>query len=333
MNKKNLIIWGGNNKKLSIDSLDSHASVNAFFLSKYLKNYFNIINITDIDNPKLILGFDNIDHIISTAQYGFTNRLIKKNKLDLFNKIRKHVKGKICSIADYAGNDNYVEDILFLVRPINFKNHFVFKNFTNTTLVRTGWCAEPNLFFPEFVENLQFNIFIDHAPYTIASKNYISLYYNALKRIVIDFPKIKFNIYHQNNNGIILWNFESEDNLNHIYNRKIKVPYVDVIEIMKKIHIFCYTHEESAGLSGIEAACAGSKLYIPTNFFGKTCIKKDLLNSRIDYSILSPLSCFIYNRFKKDILKGINRKENHLNISNSNHTWKSASEKITEVLF
>ena len=49
---KKIIIWGGNKKSLNIETLDSYASVNAYFLTKYLKNDFEVINITDIDTQE-----------------------------------------------------------------------------------------------------------------------------------------------------------------------------------------------------------------------------------------------------------------------------------------
>ena len=48
VDKKNIVIWGGNGKELTLNNLDSHASVNAFFLTKYLSPYYNIFNINKI---------------------------------------------------------------------------------------------------------------------------------------------------------------------------------------------------------------------------------------------------------------------------------------------
>ena len=330
--KPKLIIWGGNRKVLKLETLDSHASVNAFFLTKYLQKDFDIINITDIDNPELILDFKNVDHVISTAQYGFTNRLIKKNKIELFKKIRNHVSGKLCSIADNANISTYYEDILFVVRPIRFIYRFKFLTnlISSTTFYRSGWCAEPDLFYPK--KNKNFNIFIDHAPYNINAKNYVPDFYASTKRIVKEFPEINFNVYHQNNDGIVKWNFINDGDITAIYNRKVKVSYKEIINCIKEIHIFCYTHEESAGLSGVEAACAGAKLYIPRSFFGKTCIKRDLLDDAISFAILPFNKNLYYDQFMTDINNTVNRDDNHKRFSRSKHTWKSASEIIKKVL-
>ena len=50
MTKPRLIIWGGNNRPLKLGDLDSHASVNAFFLTKYLRQHYEIVNLVDLVN-------------------------------------------------------------------------------------------------------------------------------------------------------------------------------------------------------------------------------------------------------------------------------------------
>jgi hypothetical protein len=331
MKKKQIIIWGGNSKPLSIDTLDSHASVNAFFLTKYLSNFFNVINITDIDKPELILNYDNIHAIIATSQYGFTNRIVKKGKMDLYQKIRYHISGKLCSIADNNNIGKYYEDILFCVRPVNPKNTIRTIDLSenpNFKEVRSGWCAEPSIFFPDVINEDEFNIFIDHGPYSEGALNYVPKFHSTLKKVKDKYPVRKFNIYHQNNEGLIKWNFEDNKNISNVYDRNVKVPYLDIAEVFKKIHIFCFTHKESAGLSGIEAASAGAKLYIPKDLIGRKFIKDDLLNNVINYEILLPINYFFYKQFVKDIEKGIDRKANHNRIVNSKNTWESAANVI-----
>ena len=331
MKKKRIIIWGGNSKPLSIDTLDSHASVNAFFLSKYLSNYFEVINITNIDKPEHILEYDNIHAVISTPQYGFTNRIVKKGKKELFKKIRYKISGKLCSIADNNNVGKYYEDILFCVRPINPKNtnkSIKISRNQNFREVRSGWCAEPKVFYPEEINKKEFNVFIDHAPYNDKALNYVYKYHFALKSIINKYPEINFNIFHQNNDGLIKWNFKDDKNLKNRYDRNVKVPYLDIANIFRKIHVFCFTHKESAGLSGIEAALAGAKLYIPMDFIGRTLIKRDLLNDIENYEIMLPFSHCFYKQFIKDIENGIDRKLNHQQIANSNNTWESAANII-----
>lgn len=331
MNKKRIIIWGGNSKPLKIETLDSHASVNAFFLTKYLSQYFEVINITDIDRAELILDYDNVHAIISTAQYGFTNRIIKKGKLDLYHQIKSHVSGQLCSIADNNDIDNYYEDLLFCVRPIkknNSKKIIQLSKNVNFKTIRTGWCAEPEVFYPKNIKKNEFNIFIDHAPYSDNALNYIEKYYKVLSKIVQSHPKKRINIFHQNNSGIVKWDFINDQDLNKIYNRKIKIPYLEIAEIYRKIHIFCLTHKESAGLSAIEAAMSGAKLYIPTDFIGRPFIKKDLLHKGLNYKILTPITYLLYKQFNKDINEPFSRTDSSNRVKESNHTWKNAAKII-----
>ncbi len=331
MKKKRIIIWGGNSKPLSIDTLDSHASVNAFFLSKYLSNYFEVINITDIDKPEIILEYDNIHAVISTSQYGFTNRIVKKGKNELFNKIRRHISGKLCSIADNNNIGKYYEDVLFCVRPINPKNTNKSINLSrnqNFKEVRSGWCAEPKVFYPEEINEKEFNIFIDHAPYSKGALNYVNKFHSALDKVINKYPEITFNVFHQNNDGLIKWNFKDDKYLKNVYDRNVKVPYLDIANVIRKTHVFCFTHKESAGLSGVEAALAGAKLYIPKDLMGRTLIKGDLLNDNLNYEIMRPFTHCFYKQFIKDVEKGIDRKLNHKKIANSKNTWESAANII-----
>ena len=168
MSKKRIIIWGGNRQELKLENLDSHASVNAYFLTQHLQHYFEIINITDIDALEEILEHENIHAIISTAQLGFTNRIVNKGKIDLYNKIIRHTNGILCSITDDTNTGKYYEDILFCIRPVDKVNNNIIRKRSKNDyieIVNIGWCASPDIFYPEETNNNEINIFIDHAPY------------------------------------------------------------------------------------------------------------------------------------------------------------------------
>ena len=85
-------------------------------------------------------------------------------------------------------------------------------------------------------------------------------------------------------------------------------------------------------MSGIEASCSGAKLYIPKDFFGKTCIKSDLLDNDISYAILTRKQNSFYNQFVYDIKHGVNKEKNHIRFCKSTHTWKHAAEVIRKAL-
>jgi len=333
--RKKIIIWGGNNKSLNLETLDSHASVNAFFLTKYLKKYYDIINIVNIDAPEKILEYDNVYAVIATSQFGFTNRLIKKGKHKLYYLIKNHVNGKLCSIADNNNLNKYYEDILFCVRPVNkyklFFSRYKSKN-PNLLAVHSGWCAEPEVFFPNLNNNRDLNIFINHAPYSSEAKNFISKYYCALKKIKKKFSELNINVFHQNNNGIVKWDFTENNFLNDTYDRTIKIPHLRIAEFYKRIHIFCVTHKESAGLSAIEAAMCGAKIYIPFDNYGRKFIKNDLFNKNIDHTFLFPFIDSIYKQFEKDIINPVDKENNHNNLKISENTWEFAAKIIHKTL-
>jgi hypothetical protein len=336
MSKKRVIIWGGNKKQLSLQTLDSHASVNAYFLTQHLKDYFEIINLTDIDAPEEILEYDNIHAVISTAQLGFTNRLAKKGKLDLYHKIIRHTNGKLCSITDDTNAGKYYEDVLFCIRPVdNINNNKIRKKSNNQyiEIVNIGWCASPEIFYPEKVKNNEINIFIDHAPYNKKALNLVNSYYNALKKVHKIFPDKKISVYHQNDAGIVQWNFKNDKGVNSIYDRQKKTPYLTIAETYKKIHIFCVTHKESAGLSSIEAAMCGAKIYIPKDLYGRSLIQPDLSDDSIVYKHLSFNGIFMKNQFIRDIKNGIDKFENRqILLHSSKHTWHSAAQIIKSII-
>jgi hypothetical protein len=337
MSKKRIIIWGGNfTPPLKLENIDSHASINAYFLTQHLQHYFEVINITNIDMPEEILKYDNIHAIISTAQLGFTNRIINKGKISLYNKIVRHTNAKLCSITDDLNVGKYYEDILFCIRPINNTNIDVIRKKSNNKyleIVNIGWCASPDVFYSEDTKINEINIFIDHAPYNKNALNLVSSYFNALKIITNKFPEKIISVYHQNDEGIVKWDFKGNQNVSRVYNREKKTPYLTIADIYRKIHIFCVTHKESAGLSSIEAAMCGAKLYIPKDLFGRSFIHNDLVDKSIEHKFLSFKGLSVKKQLILDINNGINKAKNRNQVLNSSkHTWQDAAKIIKNTI-
>ncbi|MGR8932918.1 MAG: hypothetical protein ACU837_00840 [Gammaproteobacteria bacterium] len=337
--KERIIVWGGNGKALAENTLDSHASVNAYFLSKYLRDYYEVCNVTDIDAPEDILRHDNVSHVISTAQFGFTKRVIGKGKLALYREIRNRIPGKLCSIADNNDIRECYEDILFTVRKPGRTDNVTLDPQRGEKkplrVYRTGWCAEPDFFAPEKKSQNEFNVFVDHACY-VHRLNNISMvpFYHKIFAELQTENRRNINVYHQNNDGLIRWRFSLEEakNAGAIYDRKAKVSYTEIAALFKKIDVFCSTHKESAGLSAIEAAMAGAKLYIPQDIFFQSFIKKDLLDDLPAKQIFYPFAGIFGRLIKKDIEAGIDRAENHSRLSRSEHTWQKAVQQILTAL-
>ncbi|MFC1808890.1 hypothetical protein ACFL3D_02050 [Candidatus Omnitrophota bacterium] len=333
--KKTIIIWGGNGKPLSLENIDSHASVSAFYLTKYLSKYFNVINLTNMDKPEDILKYNNIYAVISTFQKGFTNRIVKKNKKELFYKIRDHIKGKLCSIYDYNDNSEYHEDLIFTVRDVCERNIQVArgKSFNSRmTFHHIGWCADPNACCPTLLNEKEINIFIDHPPYSTKVPNATYQYYDACKKFKKSNPLLKVTVYQQTNSGIKVFDLESnEKKEKDVYIRTNKVPWIDMMQLYKKIHFFCITHPESACLSAIEAAMCGAVLCIPLYRFNRPFIPRELLAHNLKHELFRYHFGNVCKLFQKHHNAGFSRIQNHKNLSLTN-SWDIAAQRIYESL-
>ena len=335
-----VVIWGGNNKELALDRMDSHASVNAYFIGKEFEKYCkSVIYIVDMDAPELLLDHLDADLILSTFQYGFTSRIIKKNKIDIFKKIRNGYKGKLCSIIDDTYCRKYYEDILFTVLPPqtgyikSVLRKYCFKLLNlNVEHKLMGWSADPDECYPVAVGEGVFNIFIDHGPYGNKEDNLTSAYLSILCDINKISTKKKINVFIQDNNGITKVNLDKNYNIER-YIRTNKVPWPEVISFYRKCHVFCVTHRESAGLAVIEAAMCGAKIYVPRSKHGKTFISTLLLNQGVNNYIFR---CNDSNfddpdAVKAELLSDMNdkdeRQKEHDKLAKTN-SWSNAVHNI-----
>jgi len=330
--KKKLIIWGGwwgKDMPLSIDNINSHASITAYFLTKHLAEFYDIVNIYNFYSAERILDEKDAIAALSTFQSGFT-RLSEVGENNKFKNIRKNFRGKLCSIVDDVYRLNYNEDILFTVRPLQPGAASLIKRLFNKGIVieRCGWPADPDICFPEVVGEDQINIFVDHSWYR-GGLDCSRLYFNTFKCIIRDCPNFYFNVYRQNNDGVVKWNLDGEFKEPR-YLRSNKVPYLDILKYYRKCHIFCVTHPESAGLAAIEAAMCGAKLYVPS-FFGRSFISKGLLKDGINYKTVKMNKKSIISALREDIKNGFDRYALHNSLLKTN-TWKVAAANIHRAL-
>lgn len=340
MTKKKLLIWGGNRKELHLENLDSHASVSAYFLTKYLSPYYDIVNLVDMDRPEQLLDHLEVDCMLSTFQYGFTSRVVKKDKQDLFLEIRKRFNGPLCSIVDSIWNERYYEDILFTVLPPPAKRNrkeVSEKCFNkNILMTRMGWSADPLECFPVSLPKGEINVFVDHPPYSSDSPDCTPQYFRAFKRFSEENPTIGLNVYQQNNQGIVKWNLDGEIDQGD-YVRSNKVPWKEIIEYYQRTHVFCVTHPESAGLAVIEAAMCGAKMYIPIRKFVNPFISKKLIKGGITFTSFRHSPGFrdcshrIKRAFERDVSRGFNREAIHQRLTRTN-SWEIAARRIHSIL-
>ena len=330
--KKKLIIWGGwwdRERALSLATINSHASVSAYFLAKYLSEFYDIVRINNFYSAGRILDDTDAFAVLSTFQSGFT-RMLEKGREDDYRKIRKAFAGKLCSIVDAAYLLNYNEDVLFTVRPRLGRAKSAMRNLLGNDIVirRFGWPADPEVCFPEHVPDDEINVFVDHSWYG-GSMDCSHVYFEAFKHIMRRYPRLHFNFYRQNNDGIVKWDigglFKEPK-----YIRASKVPYLDIIKVYRRCHIFCVTHPESAGLAAIEAAMCGAKLYVPS-FFTRSFISRDLLADGVRYAAVKIAKGSVIRALCDDIEKGFDREGSRAGLMNTN-TWRNAAVLIKNVL-
>jgi len=330
--KKKLIIWGGwwdKERTLSLTTINSHASVSAYFLTKYLSEFYDVVNINNFYSAGRILDHKDAIAALSTFQNGFT-RMHEKGRGSVYENIRKEYTGKLCSIVDDTYRLKYNEDILFTVKPHKGKIDSMIRDFlgTDTVIQRCGWPADPEICFPEHISEKEINIFVDHGWYG-GKLDCSHVYFKAFKDIVRDFPGLTFNVYRQNNKGIVRWDLRDEfKEANYV--RALKVPYLDIIKAYRRCRIFCVTHPESAGLAAIEAAMCGARLYVPS-FLTRSFISRELLNDGIEYSRVNMTKRSIISVLRNDIGRGLNREKARANLMQTN-TWRNAAAGIHSVL-
>ena len=260
-------------KDLSLYDIDSTATLYSYFLRKE----FDKLGVETI--PCRDGGFDvnnyknfkipDCDHILSVEQRGWYNRQ-KYVNFPLEDLVRKHIKGKICTICDHNILVGY-EDLLFYATPM--KPHQESK--PKTVLV--GWAASPEVCFPEKDPDI-LRILIDHSYYGNPEKpgvpdRDIS---DSIIRSCLNFSK-------KSEKKVILRRFISngvetikdESFKKDIYNRS-GIPYPEACEEYRKADIFIVTHPESLGISVIESAMSGALIIVPFKYI-KIFLTEDLL--------------------------------------------------------
>jgi|TARA_Y100000782_G_scaffold71573_2_gene77344 glycosyltransferase involved in cell wall biosynthesis len=322
--EKKIIVWGGfwddRSKLLELSELNSHASVNCYFLTKALERHFNVIQLPSFESIDAALEHEDAVGVISCFQAGFT-RLRAKSPL-VFSAIKKTFPGKLGSIVDLVSLQRYAEDFLFTVLPLeaSFKEGLK-RRLCGAKVRYIGWNAAPEYCFPEDVGT--FDVFLDHGHY--AGTDYTGLYVSALNRATLEFGQGRLKVYVQGNEGVKLldapyrWDEEA-------YQRAAKVAWEDMQSFYRKCSLFCVTHQESAGLGAIEAAMCGAKLIVPNN--NGTLISKSLLDTGVEYDEAPCDEMGLYRVIVNNADRTIeDRKNIHQKLS-STHSWNRAADRI-----
>ncbi|OGV51866.1 MAG: hypothetical protein A2X49_03605 [Lentisphaerae bacterium GWF2_52_8] len=334
---RKLLIWGGNGHPLSLENLNSHASVSAFFLGRELARDFEIISLTDMDKPEELLDHTNVDAMLSCFQYGFTSRIIDKGKCKLFDDLRSRFRGPICSIMDCVDLRRYCENVLFTVLPapgLAFRTALTALHLGHgPKTVRMGWSAAPDQCRPDGNDNASLRIFVDHSCYTAGDMDLTGAFFKACQMARKSIPDIPLHVRQQSNDGIIDWDlsgsFQPE-----IHQRSHKVPWLKMMDEYSHSNIFFVTHRESAGLAVIEAAMSGATIYVPDD--GISFISPSLLGEGVPHRIIrckteKEAVANLAEAILADAKLAFRREENHRKLAASN-SWECAAGRIRKTL-
>ena len=305
---------------LSINDVNSYNSVYCFYVIKYLKKYKNVelvygpIGSSDKNikwnNDNLGNKILEADHCIAFSQRTFLNR-----DISFYNEIRKKVKGKITTICDNNYNIG-PEDCTF------FSVGYPDERYVPKSL-KVGWAADPeNLFIQKNDSCL--NILIDHSYYGISE--YVPDYSKLIIEDVCKFAKkYKNNL---NVRRFISGGVEDLDINNpkfEIYDRN-GLSFKDCCKEYNRSHIFIVTHEESLGLSVIEAAMAGALILVPNDPNKRgSCIKPWLIKP-LNHVMFNPNDGIPWN----SIIKNNNIFNNRKRALKFN--YKNVTKKMIEYL-
>ena len=331
--------------KSTVDTLSSEASGGK---SLVINSMADAIDVADKSNIK-------IDYIMSPFQRGFTRLSSKsrnKSELDRIARVKKKHNSKIVSVHDHSALRDYYEDILFTALPFKEERRIELLKRTNTDLIYMGWCADHKVFVDKKKKNGDLNIVLDHAALQSFRVDASPRYLKAIRRIKSKYPNKKIHLCRLKG-GFEFYDFKKRKWTHDLSLRWWSSKYdkgwkngsgchiFQIAECLNSSHIFCVTHVESCGLTGIEAFMSGCKVYIPsgedtfqiwgsggkTNTYKGTFLKKILLKPYMDYSTFDlKKTNELLGLLERDV-SSFSVKSNRLKLM-QNNSWESAALKI-----
>ena len=328
MTKPELVIWGGfwepRERPLSLDKLNSHASVSCYFLSEALAAHFKVTQLSSFAAAADLMDHPEAVAALSTFQAGFSR--LKKDEPETFAAVRRGFPGKLCSIVDLLSFGAYDEDVLFTVIPpgISLKNRL--KRWRSGAEVHhMGWCAAPDHCRPRKKDKV-FTLFLDHGHY--AEDDYTNLFIEALNRLSRDKKNPPMRVLVQGNEGVFEWLLGTPWH-NERYHRAAKVPWPEMQAFYGRSNLFCVTHQESAGLGVIEAAMSGATVLVPGN--PHPLISPELIATGLPHILADCTIEGLAAAISEAMAKGDQRADNHARLSRS-HSWSIAAANIATAL-
>lgn len=364
-----------------LKEINNHRYVCSFFLNKYLGKYFEVHSSFDIlvdedfvkafntkDTNKIFMAeaatmekaialadTRGVDYFLSTAQRGITK--IKDQKFDKIKKLYPNIK--LMSMHDHWVSKKFKEDYLFIAQPIQkeYQRKRIIKEAYNSNLkpIYTGWCADHMIFKRQ--QNDAIGIVLDHAALEDYRKDLTNKYTAEIIKLKTIYPKVQMC---RLNMGFEFFDFSKQEwvrderlrwwSENRLPpNRRIEngdgATIFQIAECLSNSKIFCVTHVESCGLTGIEALMAGCKLYVPKgsdkfriwgnkgkkeyrDYYG-TFIKEFMLEEYMNFAILDEAKPFLptFINDAKGVFPILGRKK-----LIQHNSWEAAAKRIYEGL-
>ena len=326
--KATIVLWGGWWKDYPVPQgphmVDSHASVNAYFLGRELERFFDVVRVPYFGRVDEALGHREAVAILSSYQAGFTQ--LRMRCPETFRRVRRRATAKLCSILDLVAFERYEEDVIFTVNPKKRTPIGLLKRLkSGARIVESGWCAAPEYCMPRRIEERPFTIFLDHGHY--AGSDYTGLFVDALNLLAKSPDTPPFRVFYQGNRGVeewrlgTAWHFEK-------YDRASKVPWLEMISRYRNTDLFCVTHPEAAGLAALEAAMSGATLCVPV--LGRPFIDPGLLSQGVNHLKTRCRVDEVAARIRGIMESGVDNFSNHQAVSGLN--WGVAAERIHRAL-
>ena len=194
------------------------------------------------------------DHILSVEQRGWLNR---KDCPTLFEKVRKSIKGKVCTICD---NSNTIgpEDLLFYAVPAPSKPKAVY----------VGWAADHTLCYPDKTLG-EIRILIDHSYYGKSKQDFSVQMIDEVFRFARAYEG-RVVVRRFVTGGVETMDIRKPPRY-EIY-RRMGLPYLGACEEYRKADIFVVTHRGTMELSVLESAMSGAFVIAPNLFISRGLI-------------------------------------------------------------
>lgn len=235
-----------------------------------------------------------VDHILALG-VRFFSRLNDR----VGNEITKSFRGLVCQVHDGSLLDGAPVDVNFTVRDDDWR----YVDNANNRMTRhkqfnyyIGWAADRKIFYPEQINDSHvLQVFVDHSTFTDTSPDYTLNVFMSLRRLQ---EKISNNEIDGFKSLVV--KTLTDDGIEKVdldsfavrpYNRTA-VPLPIFSAELRRSHIFIVTHNESVGLSVLEAAHCGALVIAPKETINPcrlNCVKHTIFHGSIDWSNVVPM--------------------------------------------